>query len=96
MSAWWKKIVCKCNRGKSGTKGVPVKTAYARYDIKKCIVVKEEIINILKSIKRLSDVDLPKRAMEYLIAEESIQNLKKTLQDIRVKIPRLGSNSENQ
>lgn len=28
------KIVCKCNRGKSGTKGVPVKTAYARYDIK--------------------------------------------------------------
>lgn len=96
MSAWWQKIVCKCNRGKSGTKGVPVKTAYARYDIKKCIGVKEEIINILKSIKRLSDVDLPKREMEYLIAEESIQNLKKTLQDIRVKIPRLGSNSENQ
>ena len=29
-----KKFVCKCNRGKSGTKGVPVKTAYARYDIK--------------------------------------------------------------
>lgn len=62
----------------------------------KMLPVKEEIINILKSIKRLSDVDLPKREMEYLIAEESIQNLKKTLQDIRVKIPRLGSNSENQ
>lgn len=62
----------------------------------KMMPVKEEIINILKSIKRLSDVDLPKREMEYLIAEESIQNLKKTLQDIRVKIPRLGSNSENQ
>ena len=62
----------------------------------KMLPVKEEIINILKSIKRLSDVDLPKREMEYLIAEESIQNLKKTLQDIRVKIPRLGSNSEKQ
>ena len=62
----------------------------------KMLPVKEEIINILKSIKRLSDVDLPKREMEYLIAEESIQNLKKTLQDIRVKIPRMGSNSENQ
>lgn len=60
----------------------------------KMLPVKEEIINILKSIKRLSNVDLPKREMEYLIAEESIQNLKKTLQDIRVKIPRLGSNSE--
>ena len=35
------KIVCKCNRGKSGTKGVPVKTAYARYDIKKYIGVYE-------------------------------------------------------
>lgn len=60
----------------------------------KMLPVKEEIINILKSIKRLSNVDLTKREMEYLIAEESIQNLKKTLQDIRVKIPRLGSNSE--
>ena len=60
----------------------------------KMLPVKEEIINILKSIKRLSNVDLPKREMEYLIAEEFIQNLKKTLQDIRVKIPRLGSNSE--
>lgn len=59
----------------------------------KMLPVKEEIINILKSIKRLSNVDLPKE-MEYLIAEESIQNLKKTLQDIKVKIPRLGSNSE--
>ena len=39
--AWWQKIVCKCNRGKSGTKGVPVKTAYARYDIKKYIGVYE-------------------------------------------------------
>lgn len=62
----------------------------------KMLPVKEEIINILKSMKRLSNVDLPKREMEYLIAEESIQNLKKTLQDIRVKIPRLGSNSEKQ
>lgn len=62
----------------------------------KMLPVKEEIINILKIIKRLSNVDLPKREMEYLIAEESIQNLKKTLQDIRVKIPRLGSNSEKQ
>ena len=40
-SAWWQKIVCKCNRGKSGTKGVPVKTDYARYDIKKYIGVYE-------------------------------------------------------
>ena len=34
VSAWWQKLYVKCNRGKSGTKGVPVKTAYARYDIK--------------------------------------------------------------
>ena len=29
------KIVCRNNGGESGTKGVPGKTAYARYDIKK-------------------------------------------------------------
>lgn len=62
----------------------------------KMLPVKEDILKKLKRIKRLTNVELPKRDNDYIIANESIQNLKKTIQDIRVKIPRIGSGTKNQ
>lgn len=50
--------------------------------------IKEKILEKLRIVKRLADVELPKRKWNYLIANESVQNLKNTLKDIREKIPR--------
>jgi hypothetical protein len=56
--------------------------------------VKEEIIEIIKSLKRLTHKDIPKSEDDYKIFDDSVQNLKMTLQDIWVKIPRLYKDSE--
>lgn len=56
--------------------------------------IKEEIIEIIKSLKRLTYKDIPKREFDYEIFDDSVQNLKMTLQDIWVKIPRLYKDSE--
>lgn len=50
--------------------------------------IKEKILEKLRIVKRLTDVELPKRKLNYLIANESVQNLKNTLKNIREKIPR--------
>ena len=53
--------------------------------------VKENVLEKLRIIKQLADVELPKRDMDYLIVNESIQELKKSIWDIREKIPRIGN-----
>jgi len=53
--------------------------------------VKENFLEKLRIIKQLADVELPKRDMDYLIVNESIQELKKSIWDIREKIPRIGN-----
>lgn len=61
----------------------------------KVLPVKEDILEKLKRIKQLTNVELPKRNNDYLIANESIKDLQKTLKDIRIKIPRIGNKIEN-
>jgi len=53
--------------------------------------VKENVLEKLRIIKQLADVELPKRDMDYLIVNESIQEFKKSIWDIREKIPRIGN-----
>lgn len=55
--------------------------------------IKENILKKLRIIKRLTDVELPDRTADYAIVNDSVQQLKKSIQDIRQKIPRIGNNS---
>lgn len=57
--------------------------------------VKEKILEKLRILKRLTDVDLPKNELAYLNVDKSVQDLKKTLKDIREKIPRGNKNIED-
>lgn len=56
--------------------------------------IRENILEKLKILKRLTDVELPKRDLDYLIANESVQKLKGTIKNIREKIPRMVNNLE--
>lgn len=60
--------------------------------------IKENILEKIKILKGVSDSELPRRENDYLIANESIQKLKKTVADIRKKIPRISESmlSDNQ
>lgn len=55
--------------------------------------VKDSIIEKLISIKGYENRELPNRDGDYIIAEESVQNLIKSLEDIRKKIPRISIES---
>ena len=56
--------------------------------------IRENILEKLKIIKRLTDTELSKRDLDYLIANESVQKLKGTVRNIREKIPRMANNLE--
>lgn len=56
--------------------------------------IRENILEKLRILKRLTDVELPKRDLDYLIANESVQKLKGTIKNIREKIPRMVNNLE--
>lgn len=58
--------------------------------------VKKNILEKLKILKRLTDAELPKRDLDYLIANESVQKLKGTIKNIREKIPRMVNNLESE
>lgn len=51
--------------------------------------IKESILEKLKILKGVTDLDLPKREIDYMIVNESVQELKKTIANIRKKIPRI-------
>ena len=57
--------------------------------------VKEKILEKLRIVKRLTDVELPKNEWAYLNVDKSVHDLKKALKDIREKIPRWNVNIEN-
>lgn len=63
-------------------------------DCVRVLPVKEAIIEKIKFLKRLTNKDIPQYDNHYLIVRDSIQELKKSLQDIREKIPRMGDNIE--
>lgn len=57
--------------------------------------VKENILEKLRITKRLTGVELPKKELAYLNADKSVQDLKKTLNNIREKIPKGNINIDN-
>lgn len=57
--------------------------------------IKENILEKLRIVKQLTDVELPKRDLDYLIANESVQKLKRTIKNIREKIPRMDFSMES-
>lgn len=61
----------------------------------KLLPVKENILQKLISIKKLTDVNIPHREYDYRVVNESVQSLKSSLQEIRKKIPRINFESEN-
>jgi hypothetical protein len=63
-------------------------------DKARLLPIKENIINKLKMLKGIAEKELPNKGMDYLIADESIQDLKKTVLDIQEKIPRIGNNQD--
>lgn len=63
-------------------------------DVIQLLPVKENIVEKLKILKRLTNVELPKRDLDYLIANESVQKLKGTIKNIREKIPRMADSLE--
>lgn len=56
--------------------------------------IKENVLEKLRIVKRLTDVKIPKRDLDYLIANESVQKLKESIKNIREKIPRMDYNIE--
>lgn len=63
-------------------------------DNKQAIFVKEEILGRLKQAKELVGVEIPEIEGDYKIVEDSIYELKSTIQTIREKIPRIGNDIE--
>ena len=61
----------------------------------KLLPVKENILQKLISIKKLTDVNIPHREYDYRVVNESVQSLKSSLQEIRKKIPGINFESEN-
>lgn len=51
--------------------------------------VKDNIIEKLRILKRMTDKDRPNRDNDFKIVEESIQQLKESIKQIREKIPRI-------
>lgn len=57
---------------------------------------KENILGKLKLIKGIEDDQIPEsRQSDYTIVQGSIEELKKSLQEIRVKIPRIGDSAQD-
>ena len=53
--------------------------------------LKDNIIDKLRIIKRLTNKDISTRKGEYLTVHESVQKIKESIKEIRNKIPRLNS-----
>lgn len=51
--------------------------------------VKDNIIEKLRILKRMTEKDIPNRDNDFKIVEESIQQLKESIKQIREKIPRI-------
>lgn len=51
--------------------------------------IKEDIIEKLRILKRLTDKEIPHMENNYQIVEDSIKKLKESMKDIRKKIPRI-------
>ena len=61
----------------------------------KLLPVKENILQKLISIKKITDANIPHRECDYRVVNESLQSFKNSLQEIRKKIPRINFENEN-